>query len=159
VGVRCALSFCPPLQRFSATLSPPPPIIPSSHLPPTAFARLKTLPAPSDRIWSCSCMMNAQLPLPPLAGPPGRGCPNRFAGRHCTNQLRAAASPEALDLQSTSISSSSESSKSSVVGRPVCLFRASPTSQTSQTDFSNHLALVLMRDGATIGFYLPSAAA
>jgi hypothetical protein len=80
-------------------------------------------------------MMNAQLPLPPLAGPPGRGCPNRFAGRHCTNQLRAAASPEALDLQSTSISSSSENSKSSVVGRPVCLFRAEP----DFTDFTDRL--------------------
>jgi hypothetical protein len=32
VGVSCALSFCPPLQHFSATSSPPPqdPVIPSA---------------------------------------------------------------------------------------------------------------------------------
>jgi hypothetical protein len=77
--------------------------------------------------------MNAQLPLPlpPLAGPPGRGCPNRFAGRRCANQLRAAASPEALDLQSTSISSSSE--KLEVVSRRSS--RVSLSRRARQTDF------------------------
>jgi hypothetical protein len=136
VGVRCALSFCPPLQHFSATLSPPPPISHHPHLPPppTAFARLKTLPAPSDRI--CSCMMNAQLPLPPPSGwSAWPWVPKPFCRPPLHESAEGSSKSRSLGSAITSISSSSsENSKSSVVGCPACLFRAEP-------DFTDRLLI------------------